>query len=516
LRKKIVVAAVLALAAGAPAAEARTLTFTPTDDARVEQTNPNTNYKGYNLKASSNGSCSTSTPCMHSYLLFDVKLGANEQVGSASLKLTPASSSYAGVQTYGGDSDSWDEHSITWAHWSRPGVAGTGGTSGSTSCTTNDCVSVNVSNLVNWNGNLTTIILKSSVYFEALSQEDGAAVAPKLVVETVPYSDTSAPTAPGAWPGSHDATQTSAQISWSASTDNVRVAGYNIYLNGVLHEIVNGSGSMMEETITGLTCDTSYTATLRAFDPSGNLSGVSNDVAVQTNECGVHLRARFTGTNGHTWIHEDDFWANLDGEDGATKNPNWFAESGEVEIDNDTGKVREDYFRMWTRRTDFGDVKVTHDLRVNELPNLRGDTAGWDGVKLWLRRRLCTPEPGCGRVNDANNPAGYTVEYALRSSQIYIQKRSDACPGGYAIIGTGSNVSIPLGTWRNVGGTVENGADGSVTIQVLINGSVAATATDPAGSQRKCGVDPFTASGRVGLRGDNVDMNIDNLVVRDL
>ncbi|MBL6447986.1 fibronectin type III domain-containing protein [Fulvivirga sp. 29W222] len=89
-------------------------------------------------------------------------------------------------------------------------------------------------------------------------------------------SDTQAPTAPGNLSAS-GVTQTSATVSWTASTDNVGVTGYDVYVNGSL----NGSTTSTSSTITGLTASTTYTIAVRAKDAAGNESPASS-VSVTT------------------------------------------------------------------------------------------------------------------------------------------------------------------------------------------------------------------------------------------
>ena len=79
-------------------------------------------------------------------------------------------------------------------------------------------------------------------------------------------SDETAPTAPANLEGI--ATETTIELSWTASTDNVAVAGYNVYVDGVLVETVTGTSY----TITGLSPSTSYTIEVEAFDAAGNKS----------------------------------------------------------------------------------------------------------------------------------------------------------------------------------------------------------------------------------------------------
>jgi hypothetical protein len=214
----------------------------------------------------------------------------------------------------------------------------------------------------------------------------------------------------------------------------------------------------------------------------------------------------FSGPDGGTFVSSNAFWGNSDL--GFSQNKHWFAESGSMTYAGNAGRIRASTFRMWTRNTSlgsFGDVKVETDLKVNSLPNLRGGTAGWDGVKFWLRRQLCTPEPACGRVNDPNSQAGYTAEVGLRDGRVYIQKKVGS---QYTMLSSTPRNPIPYGSWMRVGGVVRNNPDGSVTIQVLRNGKVLVQAVD-----RGTGGAPLRKPGRIGLRADNVDVNVKNMAV---
>jgi hypothetical protein len=78
--------------------------------------------------------------------------------------------------------------------------------------------------------------------------------------DTIPPST---PTGLSASPG-----QTSLALSWSPSTDNVGVAGYNVYLGGSRLGSTSGTGY----SASGLSCGTSYDLAVEAFDAAGNLS----------------------------------------------------------------------------------------------------------------------------------------------------------------------------------------------------------------------------------------------------
>lgn len=89
--------------------------------------------------------------------------------------------------------------------------------------------------------------------------------------------DTQAPTVPGSLTATGK-TSTTASLSWTASTDNVGVNGYDVYQGGTK---VATSGTT-SATVSGLTPSTAYAFTVRARDAAGNTSAASNTVNVTT------------------------------------------------------------------------------------------------------------------------------------------------------------------------------------------------------------------------------------------
>lgn len=89
--------------------------------------------------------------------------------------------------------------------------------------------------------------------------------------------DTTPPSAPANLTASN-VTSGSANLSWSASTDNVGVTGYNVYRNGSQVASVSGTSA----NVTGLSPSTAYQFFVRARDAAGNLSANSNTVTVTT------------------------------------------------------------------------------------------------------------------------------------------------------------------------------------------------------------------------------------------
>ena len=90
-------------------------------------------------------------------------------------------------------------------------------------------------------------------------------------------TDTQPPTAPTGV-SSTGSTASSISLSWTASTDNVGVTGYQVLRNGV----VVGSPTTTTYTDTGLTASTAYSYTVVAFDAAANTSAASSAVSATT------------------------------------------------------------------------------------------------------------------------------------------------------------------------------------------------------------------------------------------
>jgi len=92
-----------------------------------------------------------------------------------------------------------------------------------------------------------------------------------VMVATTACADTTAPSAPTGLAVSNPS-QTGLTLTWNASSDNVGVAGYDTYLNGSKV----GSPSSASYTFGSLTCATSYTLGVVAYDVAGNRSSPAN------------------------------------------------------------------------------------------------------------------------------------------------------------------------------------------------------------------------------------------------
>jgi endoglucanase len=121
-------------------------------------------------------------------------------------------------------------------------------------------------------------------------------------------TDTQAPSVPGT-PVVSGITASSVNLSWSSSTDNVAVTGYDIFrapgVSGGTFALV-GTSTTTTFASTGLTANTTYRYQVRARDAAGNLSGFSGAVTVTTSNgggdgggCAATLTAQSQWSNGY-------------------------------------------------------------------------------------------------------------------------------------------------------------------------------------------------------------------------
>lgn len=114
--------------------------------------------------------------------------------------------------------------------------------------------------------------------------------------------DTQAPTAPGPLTA-QAANSKQVNLNWGASTDNVGVAGYDVYRStkgGTPKKVATVTTTSYGDT--GLTAGTAYSYYVKARDPSGNTSNASNTVNVTTPKALTRATLTGTVTSGSTKI----------------------------------------------------------------------------------------------------------------------------------------------------------------------------------------------------------------------
>jgi chitodextrinase len=121
--------------------------------------------------------------------------------------------------------------------------------------------------------NLTT----NETYTLTCKNRANSATQSASVTVTGSAPDTTPPSAPTNLSGTATS-PTQINLTWTASSDNVGVTGYNIYRAGTLI----GTSTLTSFSNTGLTASTQYTYTVKAFDAAGNISTASNSINVTT------------------------------------------------------------------------------------------------------------------------------------------------------------------------------------------------------------------------------------------
>ena len=127
---------------------------------------------------------------------------------------------------------------------------------------------------------------------DAAGNLSAASNAASVTTTALPTGDTTIPTTPTNLAAS-GTTQTTTQLAWTASTDNVGIATYSVYQNGAYI----ASSTTNAFSVTGLTANTAYSFTVKGKDAAGNLSIASNTATIRTLAVGVDATPPSAPTN---------------------------------------------------------------------------------------------------------------------------------------------------------------------------------------------------------------------------
>jgi len=172
-------------------------------------------------------------------------------------------------------------------------------------------------------------------------------------------------------------TETSTDLNWTASTDNVGVTGYDVIQDGVVVTTIVGTSYQ----VLGLIASTSYVFVVRANDSAGNQSENSNAANVTTLDAPID-----TGCSGGitTFPYEEGFEAGLgDWTQSTADNLDWTRDSNGTPS-NGTGPASaiEGSFYMYVEAsgqgTGFPNIRAILNSPCFDLSNLAEATFTFD------------------------------------------------------------------------------------------------------------------------------------------
>jgi len=204
---------------------------------------------------------------------------------------------------------------------------------------------------------------------DTAGQSSDASEAAELKTAQTPPPTDNPPSKPGK-PSVTNITQTSADVSWTASTDDHGVAGYEVYLGGT--KVADAAGT--SASLTGLTAGTTYSVTFKAKDTTGQLSDPSDATSFTTQSApppgGVTVKF---GLSGWTYIKGASGWAGLSGSITANMNLQTGSFTADLALDPTQGHL-----------AIFGFIPVTADIVFTPV----GQTTG----TLNLKTRVLTSQ----------------------------------------------------------------------------------------------------------------------------
>jgi acid phosphatase type 7 len=265
--------ALTAVLAAEPAAGAATTTVAAGADAYVYNQGK---YKNANFGTSSELRLSGNPQQQQrAYLKFTVP-SYSGQLTSASLRLWSSTSSAAGWQVRAVSSSTWGETTITSNN--APAMSGT--VSGASGAVAPGWAAADVTSLVKAPGIVTVGLTTTDSNLLSLASRETGTNAPQLVLTTSAITtDTTAPSAPTGLRTTAVA-QTEVDLAWTASADDVGVAGYSVYRDGTAIATVGGAPTSYADQ--AALAGTPYVYTVDAFDAAGNRSARSSSLSVTT------------------------------------------------------------------------------------------------------------------------------------------------------------------------------------------------------------------------------------------
>ena len=218
--------------------------------------------------------------------------------------------------------------------------------------------------------------------------------------------DTQAPSVPTGLSASN-VTQTTLTLSWTASSDNVGVTGYDVYQGGSNLGSVTGTSA----NITGLTAGTTYSFTVTASDAAGNTSAQSSALSVTTPSAGMSCSS--TETLPYSEGFESSVgWTQATGDDG-----NWLRDAnGTPSSSTGPSSASEGSYYLYLEASTSGTGQIgSNATAILESPcfNLAGETA----ANFSFRYHMYGSNMGSLAVQATTDGTNWTTLWSLSGNQ---------------------------------------------------------------------------------------------------
>ncbi|WP_428743515.1 M4 family metallopeptidase [Tenacibaculum sp.] len=317
---------------------------------------------------------------------------------------------------------------------------------------------------------------------------------------TTKSPDTQAPTAPSALTASN-VEETTATLSWTASTDNVGVTSYEVFNGAASAGTVTGTSM----NLTGLTASTTYNFTVKAKDAAGNISAASNTATFTTKDASTVTYCSSKGNNSsYEWIDRVSMGGvnNITGNDGGYKdytNLTMNVAQGSNRLYVSAGFSSSSYTEYWKAWIDYNKNGVFEDTEV--VLSGSSSSAG----DLYQDFTIPTTVSGTTRLR---------VSMKYNSAQTACETFSYGEVEDYTInISSGASVVATLGFDNDIDGTVL-GNESNPDMRAYPNPTVEFVQVKVAGSKsEKMAYRIVNAIGKVVKTGytDSVNINTSNL-----
>jgi chitodextrinase len=258
---------------------------------------------------------------------------------------------------------------------------------------------------------------------------------------SVTTADGEAPTIPTGLDSSN-VTASTVDLSWNASTDNVSVTGYKVYVNGANPISVSGTST----TIDSLTSNTTYSFSVTALDSAANESLYSDEeivttssVVVSTYTVGGASEDRGLSDNGSTdWIYESN--CRVGGASGSNDRAMVFVfvlptlAAGEVITDADLSFNLESIANTPNGNADLYGLPYQTSLSIGSSQYYDGTFDGDAGAE-GIEGAILTPSSTSGAISTSSTGDANLVDY------LNAQYDAGAEGGDYVLIRLNSSVS---------------------------------------------------------------------------